>query len=319
MNEMTAKNDHNPSDRRSDRTAAVKMHSRHVVILASLVVAVGLACSTDPSARTAPEAGDANGQEDSTREPLARLKALTLNVAHGRKDGPNQALQSEERIRKNLAEVAALISKANPDFVALQEADGPSMWSGRFDHVAYLAERTQLPNFRHGHHVDNALLQYGTAVLSREPLIRTETVTFDPSPPTPPKGFLVAEMSLRTSRGDVNVRWVSVHLDFLRRGVRSRQISQLIDHLKSESGPLIVMGDFNCEWSEDESTLQTLSDELDLTTYNPTSSELTTFPSTGSRIDWIFISRELRFESYEVLPTPVSDHLAVAATITLEE
>ena len=51
------------------------------------------------------------------------LRVLTLNVAHGRKDGKNQMLLSGETIRSNLVELGQLLDKAEADVVALQEAD----------------------------------------------------------------------------------------------------------------------------------------------------------------------------------------------------
>ena len=39
--------------------------------------------------------------------------------------------------------LGALLDRAEADVVALQEADAPSAWSGRFDHVGFLAESVQ--------------------------------------------------------------------------------------------------------------------------------------------------------------------------------
>jgi len=67
------------------------------------------------------------------------LTLVTLNLAHGRKDGLNQLLVPGTTIRDNLDDVAELLRKVDADVVALQEVDGPSAWSGNFDHVGYLA------------------------------------------------------------------------------------------------------------------------------------------------------------------------------------
>ena len=69
----------------------------------------------------------------------AVLRLMTLNVAHGRSDGPNQIFQKTRNIRANLGTIAKLLSRVGPDVVALQEADGPSFWRGKFDRVEYLA------------------------------------------------------------------------------------------------------------------------------------------------------------------------------------
>ena len=58
------------------------------------------------------------------------VRVVTLNMAHGRKDGKNQMLLKGETIRGNLVELAALLDRAEADVIALQEADAESSWSG---------------------------------------------------------------------------------------------------------------------------------------------------------------------------------------------
>ena len=70
--------------------------------------------------------------------PAPALRLLTLNVAHGRKLATHQALLSPMTVRRNLEEIASLLRESRADVVALQEADGPSAWSGNFDHVETL-------------------------------------------------------------------------------------------------------------------------------------------------------------------------------------
>ena len=88
-----------------------------------------------------PLAGCVSPDAPAPSRPAKQFTILTLNVAHGRKDGPNQLWQSAAAIRANLDLVSRLLTKAAPDVVGLQEADGPSFWSGGFDHVEYLARQ----------------------------------------------------------------------------------------------------------------------------------------------------------------------------------
>jgi hypothetical protein len=73
------------------------------------------------------------------------LIVASLNLAHGRGDSVNQLFVSTPTIRANLGRIAKLLRRERPDLVALQEADGPSRWSGGVDHVAYLAEQAAYP------------------------------------------------------------------------------------------------------------------------------------------------------------------------------
>ena len=68
------------------------------------------------------------------------FRVMSLNLGHGRGEGVHQLLTSDVGIHDNLERVAGLLKREAPHVVALQEADGPSIWSGGFDHVATLAE-----------------------------------------------------------------------------------------------------------------------------------------------------------------------------------
>ncbi len=254
-----------------------------------------------------------------TPPQTTHLRVMTLNVAHGRKDGANQLLQHSRSIRANLDEVALLLRREQPDIVALQEIDGPSFWSGRFDHVELLSTEGRLPHSFRGEHLSGPQLSYGTALLSRLKLGDPLSHKFEPSLPTPRKGFVVASIQLPGLGQPIDI--VSVHLDFSRASIRGKQIRELIavltDRQRDHPRPLIIMGDFNCGWDSPEQTLHLLVEELELETFRPKAGNLATFNSSGRRLDWIFVSPRLEIERYRVLPDVVADHLAVVAEITL--
>lgn len=249
-------------------------------------------------------------------EPPAEesLVVMTLNVAHGRGDRFHQALVPEKEIRRSLADVAACLSQNQPDAAALQEADGPSIWSGRFNHVQTLARDSGLVHWFRGRHVDAMNLSYGTALLSRSPLHEPVSVRFAASPPTPTKGFVCAVVETPISGSKVAL--VSVHLDFSRSSVRARQVERMVRDLIDLRYPLIVMGDFNCDWDSEE-TLPLLARELGLRRCELPSADTPTFPSKGTRLDWILISKQLEFIEYRVLPDVLSDHRAVIAVVAI--
>jgi endonuclease/exonuclease/phosphatase family metal-dependent hydrolase len=251
-------------------------------------------------------------------EGNATLKVLTLNVAHGRNEGPHQALQKRQRIEANLDAIAEMLLREQPDVVALQEADGPSVWSGDFDHVGYVAGKAGLAHHCRGQHVEGLGLSYGTALLSRVPLGDSRSVTFAPSPPTFSKGFVIATFQW-PGRPGLEVDVVSVHLDFSRKSVRQRQIEELIGELSQRDNPLVIMGDFNCQWTGEDGPLAPLVEKLDVAAYRPTAEEMTTFPKLKQRLDWVFISPGLEFVEYETVADPVSDHRAVVAVLRIVE
>ena len=258
---------------------------------------------------------------DTTPDIMVRadvLRLLTLNASHGRKTAWNQTLISKKRIYENLELIASLLKESNADIVALQEADAPSRWSGKFDHVDYLRNRTEYRCSLMGGHADTWLFTFGTALLSKTRMSDVESVSFPATPPTTTKGFVKAAIAWDVQGKIVLVTIVSVHLDFSRKSVRDKQIGILVEELKDVESPLIVMGDLNSRWDQKRSHVQQLSELLDLTAYEPQNDLLGTYKKTdGKRLDWILVSSDLTFSRYEVLPDIVSDHLAVYAEVGL--
>ncbi len=228
-------------------------------------------------------------------QDFAALKVITLNLAHGRKDAWHQALLKRATIQANLDEVVRILQHEQPDVVALQEADAPSLWSGRFHHVAYLSEKTGIPYFVLGEHVRRMRLAYGTALVSRHHLQDATSYRFSPSPPTPLKGMVVGTIQW-PGKDDVLLDLVSVHLDFSRKSVRRRQAREIIDRLAGRSRPLVLMGDFNCGFCAKDPTLSMLAGELNLQTHEGT--------STGRNQSCRVVKNKIRALSVPLLPVP---------------
>ena len=245
------------------------------------------------------------------------LKVMTLNVAHGRKDGLNQLLKSEGAIRRNLEEIAIIFDKHGADVVALQEADAPSFWSGGFDHVALLADQAGYPFYENSHQANSWFFSYGTALLSRATLSGVMHHSFRPSPPTMNKGYTLGQLAWQPGTAEpVLVDIVSVHIDFSRKSVREQQSAELSETLAGRGNPIIIMGDFNSDWTADEQVVRALAERADLHVYRPDADDLPTYSDT-KRYDWILISKQLEFVSLEVLPDILSDHSAVVAEIRM--
>lgn len=250
----------------------------------------------------------------------ANLTVLSVNLAHGRNTGKNQMLQSGETARKNIARAAESLSRHDAEVVALQEADAPSLWSGDFDHVAALADDARYPCRVHGPHAESRLFSFGTALISRVPFTRAAVHDFAPTPPTTRKGFVAAQVEWNPGSAlaePVTITLVSVHLDFSRKRVRETQYGELEEVLQAFPRPLVVMGDFNGEWSDGNGLLAGFAEQLGLHAWEPESGSLGTYDEGRKRLDWVLVSRELAFKDYRVLADVVSDHQPVLATLTL--
>jgi len=245
---------------------------------------------------------------------------MSLNVAHGRKLAKQQIFVRKHKFHTNLSEVAAVLRREAADVIALQEADGPSFWSGNFHHVERLAGLAGYEHHFWGEHNSVRLgkrqVACGTALLSRHPLHDAASYVFDPSPPTGRKGFVVATLPCPWAGGSF-VDVVSVHLDFLRKGARRRQILEMEQELAHRTNPRVILGDMNCWWWRRNDALKLLADRLNVQPCRPDDRELATFPSRRPmfRIDWILVSPELQFASYRIVDDKVSDHLGVVAEI----
>ncbi len=247
--------------------------------------------------------------------PPAVLRVATLNVAHGRGAARSQIGLPRHRFETNLDAIATLLCRVQPDVVALQEVDAPSSWSGSFDHLERLAAASGYPHRFHGRHAAAALgpakLNYGTALVSRHPMTATASHRFD-AKLTPSKGFVTAQIQF----DDRPILIASTHLEPGSRRIRRRQADELITALAGAGLPLIVLGDFNCDWPDDDA-LRRIATHLALQAFEPDGDALRTWPSSDpdKRIDWIICSRDLRFVTYEVWPDVVSDHLGVVAEL----
>lgn len=247
--------------------------------------------------------------------PAPVLRVATLNIAHGRKDSINQLFVRESTFKKNLDDVAEVLNHYRPQVVALQEADAASRWSGSFDHVAYLAAAAGYPWRVHVSNAKSWLYSYGVALLSSLPLVETIEHTFEPSPPTLDKGFVLAEIEWPCGDDDKTrkVDIISVHLDFSRESVREKQIHEMFEVLSARNKPTIIMGDFNSQWPAEVSEIEDLVIQSRFVTYEPLGDNHSSYKN--KRLDWILITRDMAFENYQVLPDTLSDHAMVLADI----
>ena len=288
-----------------------------MLLLLTFALTTGGASGTEMRAVDSPSIGLPTMQEHADSGPL---RVLTLNVAHGRKDALNQVLVSREAVKRNLTEVAGLLRDAGADVVALQEADGPSRWSGGFDHVSVLAGQATYPWHLRASHAKTWLFEYGTALLSRSPFTDRLDHSFRPSPPSMTKGLTLGQVAWRPD-GDarpIYVDIVSVHLDFSRESVRKQQVAEMAKILSDRTHAMIILGDLNSEWSGRDSIVTELAHRCGLQVYQPLADDLGTYRSSGRRLDWVLISDELEFLHHEVLQHAVSDHHAVVADIGLK-
>ena len=297
------------------------MLKKFFLSLLAFNVAILVACATVERQRTV---YSSDIQPDSTIDiqhghPDGLLRVASINVAHGRKDSFNQLFLSESTFKENLEDIALVLRQNKPHVVALQEADAASLWSGSFDHVRYLSSAAAYPWRTQVSNAEGWLYSYGTALLSQLPLAETIKHTFEPSPPTLDKGFVLAQIvwpHVGKNKSTV-IDVVSVHLDFSRQSVREQQINEMVEILSARMNPTIIMGDFNSEWMADASVIKELEIKSRFKAYRPYSADFNTYKN--KRLDWILITKELDFAHYRVISDTLSDHAMIMADIRIND
>ncbi len=244
------------------------------------------------------------------------LRVLSANLAHGRGTGFNQMLQSAATARQNIQDAAATLDELDADVVGLQEADAVSRWSGGFDHVLAIAEASGYGCRVHGLHAQSRFFQYGTAILSRFAFEKAAIHHFQPTPPAQRKGFVAAQVAWNPAELLESPRLVtlaSVHLDFSSGANRASQLAEMEQVLAEFPRPLILLGDFNLDWEDQDGVLRRFAESLDLVAWQPQSAD---YPTYGNkRLDWILVSSDLAFMEYRVIEDDISDHLPVWAQL----
>lgn len=250
---------------------------------------------------------------------MRRFRLVTLNIAHGRGLNPIQGTTTAERLRRNLRRIAALLRRINPDVVALQEIDQSSVWAGNFDQLDYLLGHTELKYSVFGVHnrrEGRLNLAYGNAILSRYPIVSSETVAFG-NRPIGEKGFIFAEVDIPGG----HLPLVNLHLHYRSRAKRFDQLKQLIDFLRDKRDAHaaewdmlpIVCGDFNTPQGKADVTtaLQEHLESLAHYTLHPRRGR--TFPSLlpVRLLDFVYLPPRARRPKSRVLRSLVSDHRPV--------
>jgi endonuclease/exonuclease/phosphatase family metal-dependent hydrolase len=262
----------------------------------------------------------------------ARLRVLTYNIHHGAGNDDCRSVSSSGAVSPDcsldLDRIAAVIRALKPDIVGLQEVDRFWIRSRGVDQPAYLASALGMnvcfqANLDHGPDAHAGVLhQYGTAVLSRHPILEcTNTLLPRSSPESEQRGLLAA----RIDAGGVRLRFYNTHLHTVEAD-RILQIPAIRDALGKSDGPLVLVGDLNA--TPAEQSMQTLFTLLKDAWGGRGGTSGFTSPAAprrdpARRIDYILVSGDIAVSSVDVPVDPntrmASDHYPVLAEIALPQ
>ncbi|MDZ8118463.1 endonuclease/exonuclease/phosphatase family protein [Pontiella agarivorans] len=160
------------------------------------------------------------------------LHIMSYNIKHG------EGMDGEIDLKR----IAEVISRTNPEIVALQEVDKNCKRSGGVDQARKLGELLGM-EFRFGKFMNYQGGEYGMAILSRIPI--GETVTHPLPGGTEPRCAL--EVRIRPEGYADPVSFVCIHNDWKNETNRVKQVKALVSSLATNDNPIILAGDFNGE------------------------------------------------------------------------
>ena len=209
-----------------------------------------------------------------------------------------------------MEDIAQVIEESDPDIVALHEVSRGWVISGRLDMLSWLSERLDMP-YVFGPTADPF---WGNAILSRYPIV--EYTHYDLPPRDLPvlRGFTAAVVDL--GNGD-RLQVIATHFHHVEgdTGIRLLQSREIINFWGGD-GHTVLVGDLNAEPHAPEMEILRQAGLVDVVAgIEPP--PVYTWPSVNpsQRIDYIWVSQDLKVTDIRVPVSNASDHLPVVAEI----
>jgi endonuclease/exonuclease/phosphatase family metal-dependent hydrolase len=276
----------------SPKKKTLKNHRR--VFIASLIALLTcVVLSGTTPGRTAPVSSGSK----------LKLRVMTYNIHVG--------VGMDKRM--DLQRIADVINQEHPDLVGLQEVDRGVKRTQGVDEIAELARLTQM-EFAFAHNLDYQGGQYGVAILSRFPILKTDHRMYLNKREAERRGMLRIEVA----SGGQRFSFATTHLDYQYEDGRIFEAGQLLDFLGVEKGSLILVGDFNVDPTGDsyklvaayfrDAWLETNKKEKGLS-----------YPADhpAKRIDYIFYRAGPQAKKAWTVDTQASDHIPVVADLEI--
>lgn len=208
--------------------------------------------------------------------------------------------------KKSLDRIAALIKAEKPDIMGLNEIEAYTPRTGFINQPKKLAALTNMdycfgPTLRLG-----PVGFFGNCMMAKKTIYKVHNF------PLPGQREPRRCLKARVDGPGGPVLVFITHLG-LAGGERLKQLAELAAIIDRHSGPLILMGDFNCNYDELGPVLKIVHDT---NLYQPPK---LTFPSWGPthRIDYIFTSAHFKCLEHRVPAGDASDHSPVIAEVEL--
>ncbi|MGE7602366.1 endonuclease/exonuclease/phosphatase family protein [Peribacillus sp. NPDC097675] len=238
---------------------------------------------------------------------LVDVQVLSFNIHHA--VGIDGVLDMER--------IANTIELGNAEIIGLQEVD--KHWSGRShfeNQTKWLAERLDM-HYTYAANLDRDPLnarehrrQYGTAILSKYPIISAQNHLLSKVGNTEQRGLLEAKINVKGNLLEV----YNTHLS-LTTEERQLQMDEIVAISHDVKGPKVIMGDLNTTPESNEMQLL-LSNFHDSFAHLIHAFTYYADDGTPKRIDYILTSKGIKTSNVKVISSLASDHLPLTATLT---
>ena len=244
------------------------------------------------------------------------MRFLLYNIRYAAGAGPtfNLPLPGAGYLRnnkKNLKKIIEFIKDIDPDVVGLIEVDTGSIRSGRVNQAHAIAEAIG--------HYSLYECKYGESSLqSRMPIVRKQGNAFLAAPRVHGERFHYFETGIKRLIIELELEEVAVFLVHLSLKYRHRQqqLRHLHELIARSAKPVIVAGDFNTFWGENEMYL--FMQAASLRSANVHS--LPSYPSNAPRkqLDFVLYGPGIRVTDFEMPAVQYSDHLPIICNFEVQ-
>lgn len=241
-----------------------------------------------------------------TAQQPTSVRVITYNIRHASPPSKPNVIDIDT--------IAFVIRKYKPDIVALQEVDVHTGRSGKtLNEAQAIAEKLNM-HYYFGKAIDFDGGEYGIAILSKFPLLNTQTFALPSANEKAERRALI--MATVKLNGKNLMSFACTHLDAEEEDdSRLMQIASIDSILSKQKDPVLLAGDLNSE--PKSAVIQTLDAKYNRTCLSSCSNS---FPNIkpNKLIDYIAYRKQDPFVtiSHQVLDEPYpSDHLPVLAVL----
>lgn len=239
------------------------------------------------------------------------MKVMTFNIQHARNFVTGQI---------DYPLMAKTILDAGADIVGLNEVYGAGAIPPRNDQDREIAKECGGWNHVFARAIDLEHGCYGNGLVTAYTIENTEVIGLKSPPPTH-KGYYedrcILKAIIDTPEGKLKFMTCHFGLQPEEEELAATTICRILDEEKGDGLPVVLMGDFNLP--PESPILDPIRERLvDTDRFNH--GEHLTFPtdSPNVKIDYIFVSSDVRVESCVIPKVVAADHLPVVADIHLK-